>query len=61
MENADAVIQRSEANSCVFEAVAAFLMIGLNVKADNTSAIACCQRLDFKRIADYREYSLESI
>jgi GNAT superfamily N-acetyltransferase len=30
--------------------------IGLNVKADNISAIAVYERLGFRRVADYREY-----
>lgn len=33
--------------------------IGLNVKADNKSAIACYTKLGFERIAAYEEYSLE--
>jgi len=33
--------------------------IGLNVKADNKSAIACYTKLGFERIATYEEYSLE--
>lgn len=33
--------------------------IGLNVKADNASAIASYRSLGFERIADYEEYSLE--
>ena len=33
--------------------------VGLNVKADNASAIACYERLGFERIANYEEYSLE--
>jgi ribosomal protein S18 acetylase RimI-like enzyme len=33
--------------------------VGLNVKADNASAIACYERLGFERIATYEEYSLE--
>jgi ribosomal protein S18 acetylase RimI-like enzyme len=33
--------------------------IGLNVKADNRSAIACYQKLGFERVADYGEYTLE--
>ena len=33
--------------------------VGLNVKADNSSAIACYERLGFERIATYEEYSLE--
>jgi ribosomal protein S18 acetylase RimI-like enzyme len=33
--------------------------IGLNVKADNTSAIACYTKLGFEIIATYQEYSLE--
>ena len=32
--------------------------IGLNVKADNSSAIACYQKLGFERVAEYGEYSL---
>lgn len=31
--------------------------IGLNVKADNRSAIACYEKLGFERIADYGEYT----
>jgi predicted GNAT family acetyltransferase len=33
--------------------------VGLNVKADNRSAIACYERLGFARVADYGEYTLE--
>lgn len=33
--------------------------IGLNVKADNRSAVACYERIGFERVADYGEYSLE--
>lgn len=33
--------------------------IGLNVKADNKSAIACYTKLGFERVATYEEYSLE--
>ena len=33
--------------------------IGLNVKADNRSAIACYEKLGFERAADYGEYTLE--
>ena len=33
--------------------------VGLNVKADNASAIASYERLGFERIATYEEYSLE--
>lgn len=32
--------------------------IGLNVKADNQSAIACYRSLGFERVADYGEYDL---
>lgn len=32
--------------------------IGLNVKADNTSAISCYAKLGFERVAAYEEYSL---
>ena len=35
------------------------LTIGLNVKADNISAIACYQNLGFEQVATYDEYSLE--
>jgi ribosomal protein S18 acetylase RimI-like enzyme len=34
--------------------------IGLNVKADNESAIRCYHKLGFKRVARYEEYMLES-
>jgi ribosomal protein S18 acetylase RimI-like enzyme len=34
--------------------------IGLNVRADNQSAIACYQKLGFAWVADYGEYTLES-
>ncbi len=34
--------------------------IGLNVKADNTSALSCYERLGFERIASYEECSLVS-
>jgi ribosomal protein S18 acetylase RimI-like enzyme len=33
--------------------------IGLNVKLDNASAIACYERLGFSAVAPYSEYSLE--
>jgi ribosomal protein S18 acetylase RimI-like enzyme len=33
--------------------------VGLNVKADNRSAIACYEKVGFERVADYREYTLE--
>lgn len=33
--------------------------IGLNVKADNHSAIACYAKLGFERVADYGEYTVE--
>lgn len=33
--------------------------IGLNVKSDNISAIACYQNLGFEQVATYNEYSLE--
>jgi ribosomal protein S18 acetylase RimI-like enzyme len=33
--------------------------IGLNVKADNRSALACYERLGFARVADYGEYMVE--
>jgi ribosomal protein S18 acetylase RimI-like enzyme len=33
--------------------------IGLNVKADNTGAISCYERLGFEKIALYGEYTLE--
>ncbi len=33
--------------------------IGLNVKTDNKSAIACYSKLGFERIANYEEYSLK--
>ncbi len=33
--------------------------IGLNVKADNLSAIACYQKLGFERIAAYEEFALQ--
>jgi ribosomal protein S18 acetylase RimI-like enzyme len=32
--------------------------IGLNVKADNAAAIACYQRLGFRRVAEYEEATL---
>ena len=34
--------------------------IGLNVKADNPSAIACYEKIGFERVADYGEYTLEA-
>jgi GNAT superfamily N-acetyltransferase len=34
--------------------------VGLNVKADNRSAIACYKKLGFVRVADYGEYSMEA-
>jgi ribosomal protein S18 acetylase RimI-like enzyme len=33
--------------------------VGLNVKADNRSAIACYEKLGFARVADYGEYMVE--
>jgi len=33
--------------------------IGLNVKADNASAIASYEKLGFERIATYEEFSLK--
>jgi ribosomal protein S18 acetylase RimI-like enzyme len=33
--------------------------IGLNVNAENSSAVACYRKLGFERIADYGEYTLE--
>jgi RimJ/RimL family protein N-acetyltransferase len=33
--------------------------VGLNVRSDNHSAIACYERLGFERIATYGEYSLQ--
>jgi RimJ/RimL family protein N-acetyltransferase len=33
--------------------------VGLNVKADNRSAITCYERLGFERVADYGEYTVE--
>jgi predicted GNAT family acetyltransferase len=33
--------------------------VGLNVKADNPSAIACYEKLGFQRVADYGEYRVE--
>lgn len=32
--------------------------VGLNVKADNRSAIACYERLGFEKVADYGEFSV---
>lgn len=32
--------------------------IGLNVKADNASAVACYERLGFRRVAEYEEVTL---
>ena len=32
--------------------------IGLNVKADNTAAIACYERLGFRPVAEYEEVML---
>jgi RimJ/RimL family protein N-acetyltransferase len=34
--------------------------VGLNVKIDNKSAVACYETLGFERIADYGEYTLEA-
>jgi len=31
--------------------------VGLNVKADNHSAIACYEKLGFERVTDYGEYT----
>ena len=33
--------------------------VGLNVKDDNQSAIACYEKLGFQRVADYGEYSVD--
>lgn len=33
--------------------------VGLNVKADNPSAVACYEKLGFEWVADYGEYTLE--
>lgn len=33
--------------------------IGLNVRADNTSAIGCYTKLGFRHVADYGEYSID--
>lgn len=33
--------------------------VGLNVRADNHSAVACYQNLGFERVADYGEYTVE--
>jgi predicted GNAT family acetyltransferase len=33
--------------------------VGLNVQADNRSAIACYTKLGFERVADYGEYTVE--
>jgi ribosomal protein S18 acetylase RimI-like enzyme len=35
--------------------------IGLNVKADNTAAISCYQRIGFKTIASYEEYLVTAL
>jgi ribosomal protein S18 acetylase RimI-like enzyme len=34
--------------------------VGLNVKADNRSALACYEKLGFARVADYGEYMVET-
>jgi ribosomal protein S18 acetylase RimI-like enzyme len=34
--------------------------VGLNVKADNTGAIACYEMLGFRRVGDYGEYTIGS-
>jgi ribosomal protein S18 acetylase RimI-like enzyme len=33
--------------------------VGLNVRADNRSAVACYTKLGFERVADYGEYHVE--
>jgi RimJ/RimL family protein N-acetyltransferase len=33
--------------------------VGLNVKADNRSAVSCYEKIGFERVADYGEYTLE--
>jgi predicted GNAT family acetyltransferase len=33
--------------------------VGLNVRADNRSAVACYERIGFQRVADYGEYTVE--
>jgi predicted GNAT family acetyltransferase len=33
--------------------------VGLNVKADNQSAITCYEKLGFERVADYGAYTVE--
>jgi ribosomal protein S18 acetylase RimI-like enzyme len=38
---------------------AGIVHVGLNVKADNQSALACYQKLGFEHVADYGEYTLE--
>jgi ribosomal protein S18 acetylase RimI-like enzyme len=33
--------------------------VGVNVRADNRSAVACYERIGFQRVADYGEYTVE--
>jgi hypothetical protein len=39
---------------------AGIVHVGLNVKADNGSAVACYSKLGFEHVADYGEYTLDA-
>jgi RimJ/RimL family protein N-acetyltransferase len=48
------------ARLCQELARAGIAHIGLNVRADNQSAVACYEKIGFRRVADYGEYTLEA-